>query len=48
MAEGLIYEVFLLPVSSKELEKLPKKTKLQIKAFFTKFKKSFSNYFQKK
>ena len=39
MADSQIYEVFLLPISSKELEKLPKKTKQQIKDFLTNFRK---------
>ena len=41
MADSQTYEVFLLPVSSKELEKLPKKIKQQIKGFLPNFKKPF-------
>jgi len=41
MAGSQTYEVFLLPVSSKELEKLPKKTKQQIKNFLPNFKNPF-------
>ncbi|MHA1258236.1 MAG: type II toxin-antitoxin system RelE family toxin [Candidatus Heimdallarchaeaceae archaeon] len=41
MVENHDFEVFLLPIASKELEKLPKKIKIQIKDFLESLNKPF-------
>ncbi len=41
MVEKPDFEVFLLPIASKELEKLPKKVKTQIKDFLKNLNKPF-------